>query len=76
MAYTAAAIGQVANAKPPEKDDGKKKKKDWVAWSQEMHEAALELADAAKKKDAAGVKTAAGKLDNKCNTCTKYSRIS
>ncbi len=69
MAYTAAAIGQVANYKPPDKDDGKKKKKDWLAWSQEMSETALELAEAAKKKDAAGIKTAAGKLDNKCNTC-------
>ncbi len=69
MAYIAAAIGQVANAKPPDKDDGKKKKKDWLTWSQEMHDAALELAAAVKKKDAAAIKTASGKVDAKCTSC-------
>ena len=37
--------------------------------SQEMHEAALELAGAAKKKDAAAIKTAASKVDAKCTSC-------
>ncbi|HMC66825.1 MAG TPA: cytochrome c [Gemmataceae bacterium] len=69
MAYIAAAIGEVAHAKPQGNGNGKKKKKDWLTWSQEMNEAALELAAAAKKKDAAAIKTAASKVEAKCTSC-------
>src|SRR5438132_447799 len=58
MAYRIAAVAEVAHAKPPEKEDAKKKKKDWMEWSGDMRKAALELAAAAKAKKPADVKTA------------------
>jgi hypothetical protein len=69
MGYIAAAIGEFAKAKPPEKDEGKKKKKDWLMWSGEMQEAALAFADAAKTKNPENIKKAATKLYASCNTC-------
>ena len=44
----AAAIAEISIAKPPDKDMGKKTKKDWVAWSIDMRDSALQLAKAAK----------------------------
>jgi hypothetical protein len=69
LSYIAAAIGEVAHAKPPEKDDGKKKVKDWLTWSQDMRESALKLAAAGKEKNPMTVKTAAAKLYSSCTTC-------
>lgn len=69
MAYIAAAVGEITTAKPPAKDEGKKKKKDWIKFSEESKAAALELAAAAKSKDPAGVHSAAKKLDSKCDAC-------
>jgi cytochrome c556 len=69
MAYRIAAIAEVAHAKPPEKEDAKKKEKAWMQWSGDMGQAALGLADAAKSKKPADVKTAAAKLNTACNTC-------
>jgi hypothetical protein len=69
MGYIAAAVGQVAHAKPPEKDEGKKKKSDWLKWSQAMHEAALEFATTAKAKKPADVHKAALKLNASCTNC-------
>jgi hypothetical protein len=69
MAYRVAAISKVAQAKVPEKDEGMKKKKDWIEWSQGMEMTALELANAAKAKDTAKVKTAAARLNSNCNNC-------
>jgi cytochrome c556 len=69
MAYRIAAIAEIAHAKPPEKEDAKKKKKDWMEWSGDMKKAAVQLADAAKTKKPAEVKTAAAKLNTACNAC-------
>jgi hypothetical protein len=69
MGYVAAAIGEFAQAKPPAKDEGKKKKKDWLAWSADMKESALAFAEAAKTKNPAAVQKAASKLYSSCNTC-------
>jgi hypothetical protein len=69
MAYVAAAIGEVAHAKPPEKDEGKKKKSDWLKWSADMRDSALKMASAVKEKKPAGVLTAVKKLNSSCNAC-------
>jgi len=55
----------------PAADEGKKKKADWIKWSQEMGEnslAASKAAGAAKTDDKA-VKAALKKLDDTCTTC-------
>jgi hypothetical protein len=69
MAYRIAAIAEVAHAKPPEKDEGKKKKKDWMEWTGDMEKNAIHLADAAKAKKPKDIKTAAANLNTTCNTC-------
>jgi hypothetical protein len=69
MGYVAAAIGEIANAKPPAKDEGKKKKKDWLTWSADMRDSALAFADAAKTKNPMAVQKAASKLYSSCTTC-------
>jgi hypothetical protein len=69
MGYRTAAIGLIAHAKTPAKDMGKKTRKDWMTWSNEMVEVSLQLAAAAKAKSPADVKSAAAKLNNNCNSC-------
>lgn len=69
MAYRVSAIAEVAHAKPPEKEDAKKKKKDWLEWSADMKKNALAVADAAKAKKPAETKNAVSKLNSSCTTC-------
>jgi hypothetical protein len=69
MAYRVAAIAEVAHAKNPPKEDAKKKKKDWLDWSADMSKTALEMADVAKAKKPAEIKTTVAKLNTVCNTC-------
>src|SRR6266852_3359837 len=69
MAYRVAAIAEVAHAKPPEKDEPKKKKKDWMEWSADMKKKSLALADAAKTKKPVEIKTAVANLNSTCNEC-------
>jgi hypothetical protein len=69
MAYVIAAISEVARVKVPEKDEGQKKRKDWIMWSEEMRQSAEQLARAAKAKNAAETKTAAAKVNSSCNNC-------
>jgi hypothetical protein len=69
MAYRVEAISEVAKAKAPEKDEGAKKKKDYLEWAGDMKKAAQELAAAAKAKDPQKVKAAAATLNNACNNC-------
>src|SRR5206468_3530460 len=47
MAYSTAAIGMIAEIKAPAKDQGDKKRADWIQWSQHMQEKALVVAKAA-----------------------------
>jgi hypothetical protein len=68
-AYIAAAIAEVAHAKVPARDDGMKKRKDWLQWSKDMREGAARLAETAQTKKAADVKAAAVKLNSACNEC-------
>jgi soluble cytochrome b562 len=69
MAYRIAAISEVAHAKPPEKEDAKKKKKDWLEWSADMKKNALALAEAAQAKKPTEIKNAVANLNTTCNTC-------
>jgi len=69
MAYRVEAIAGVATAKAPEKDEGAKKKKDFLEWAADMKKGAEELATAAKAKDPQKVKTAAASLNSACNNC-------
>jgi hypothetical protein len=69
MAYTAAAVMEVALAKEPEKDMGTKTIKLWRTAATSAHATALELARAAQQKDAAALKQVASRLDRSCNDC-------
>jgi hypothetical protein len=69
MAYRVAAIAEVAKLKAPEKDEGMKKKKDWLEWSDEMRKSAEEFAEATKAKNPAAIKNAAARLNSSCNNC-------
>jgi hypothetical protein len=69
MAYRIAAIATIAHAKPPEKDEPKKKKADWMEWSADLEKTAISMADAAKAKKPVDVKNAAAKVNTTCNTC-------
>jgi hypothetical protein len=69
LGYIAASVGEVAHAKPPDKDEGKKKKSDWMKWSGEMRDAALQFAAAVKEKKPMDVQKAATKLYGSCTTC-------
>lgn len=68
-AYRTAAIAAIAESRPPAKDDGKKKVKDWQKWSAEMKSSALEFAEAAKSKQPAAVQKAAKKVQDSCTKC-------
>lgn len=69
MGYDMAALAAVCAAKSPDKDDGKKKKKDWVAWSDDLQRQSLQLADAAKNKKADELHKAARAADATCTKC-------
>jgi len=69
MSYVIAAVAEVAIARPPDKDDGKKKKKDFIRWAKQMREAAPGLAAAAKSKSPAEIQKAAAKINNVCTSC-------
>jgi len=69
MAYRIAAIAEVAKAKVPEKDEGMKKRADWLEWAGGMRKSAQDLANAAKDKNPGEVKAAAAKLNSACNNC-------
>lgn len=69
LAFRVAAIGHIARLKAPEKDQGDKKKKDWLEWSETMAKSAEDLGKAAKDKNAEAFKAAAVKLQATCNNC-------
>lgn len=69
MAYRTAAIALISGAKAPEKNQGKKTRKDWIAWSTEMHDGAIALAEAAKAMKVADIKSGASKTYGACANC-------
>ncbi|MCI0638058.1 MAG: hypothetical protein L0Y72_04850 [Gemmataceae bacterium] len=74
MGHVISAIGEVARQFPPKMDKGKKTKKDWLAWTDDMRATGIKLAEASKAKGAQDVKTAAAKLNNSCNLCHSMFR--
>ena len=74
MGYDIAAVALMTHSKAPASDKGKKTKKDWVSWSNDMKEHGIALAAAAKKKGAAEVKMAATKVNQSCNSCHSVFR--
>src|SRR5437588_695479 len=72
--YIVAAVAEVSKNKAPKADMGKKTKKDWMTWSNDMQEAAFKLADAAKAKGAQDVKTTSSKVNAACNNCHSVFR--
>jgi hypothetical protein len=68
-AWMTAAIAEVTVAKVPEKDMGKKKRKVWINYSNQMREEAIVLAKAAKTGSTPAVKAAMTKLNSTCNNC-------
>jgi hypothetical protein len=69
MGDRVAAIAEIAKAKAPEKDEGAKKKKDWLEWAGSMESGATELAGAARSKNLAELKKATAKLNSACANC-------
>ena len=68
LGYDTAAIAVISEVMAP-KDQGKKTRKEWVQWSQDMREQGIALAQAAKAQGAQDVKAAAVKVNNTCNAC-------
>jgi hypothetical protein len=70
MGDEVAAVAEVAQHKcPVKKKEGPKDPKDWQTWTEDMRQGGLDLADAAKAKDAAKIKTAVSKLNSSCSNC-------
>ena len=69
MAYVTGAIAEVAHAKPPARDLGKKTKKAWMNYAVEFRESWQDMTTAAKSKSAAAVKAAAVKMNSSCANC-------
>ncbi len=69
MAHRLAAIAAVVKSKAPEKDEGAKKKKDWLEWAGAMESSANDLAAAVKAKNVADVKKAATSVNSACANC-------
>jgi hypothetical protein len=69
-AYVMAAIAEICEDKCPLKEKkGDKDPKEWKQWSLDMKKYAVEVAEAAKKKDGAAVQAAARNLNSTCNNC-------
>jgi cytochrome c556 len=68
--YWVAAIAELSIAKgSPVPDKGKKTKKAWTGWSEDMREAGIAFAKASAAKGGQEIKTAAAKLNASCNNC-------
>jgi hypothetical protein len=65
MGYRVAAIASVAEAKPPTHPQ----KANWIQWAKDLKKASLDLAKAAKEKDADGINAAAAKANASCASC-------
>jgi hypothetical protein len=74
MAHNTIAVGLIAEAKTPTKDEGKKTVKGWKQANQDMLEGAQALAAAAKAKNMAGIQKAATKVNAACNACHSEHR--
>jgi hypothetical protein len=67
--FVVAAVGHIATAAAPAKDEPKKLKKDWMQWSEGMIKASDDFSKAAKSMSAADLKTAASNIKKNCDSC-------
>lgn len=74
--YISAAIAEVAIKFAPDRKEGAKDPKEWIAWSKDMKAASIEFAEAAKARKGKEVKAAAVKLNNSCSACHSVFRDS
>ena len=69
-AYALAAMAQLIRNKTPAKDEGGgKTKKAWNDFAEQMREASIDFAKAAKDKNANAIIKAAAKVNSTCNGC-------
>lgn len=69
MGFRMAAIAEVTLARAPEKDEGGKKRKDWLDQAAGYRTASLQLAEGAQAKKSEAVQQAAKKADATCARC-------
>jgi hypothetical protein len=73
MGYDMAALASIAHGSEPSDKDKKpvykKRKKDWETWADELKDASLKLATAAKDKKAGDLHKIATKVDETCSKC-------
>ena len=73
MGYDMAALAAIAHGSEPSDKDKKpvykKRKKDWETWADELKDASLKLATAAKDKKAGDLHKIATKADETCSKC-------
>jgi cytochrome c556 len=67
--YVIGAVGHVAVAAAPAKDEGKKKASDWIEWSKGMIKGSEDFSAAAKASNVAELKKAASKIKQSCDSC-------
>jgi hypothetical protein len=75
LGYRLAVEGQLIHEYAPAKKVGSKDPKEWRELSLNMRDASVELAEAAKKKDAEGVFRAGNRLNSACNQCHSTFRM-
>ncbi len=69
-AYVVAAVADIIRNKcPVDKKQGEKDPASWQMWTQDMHQAALDMAAAAQAKQPKQLQMAANKLNSTCNNC-------
>lgn len=74
LAYQMAVLGEITHEFPvPRKAKGSAK--EWQSLSIDMRDSAIELAQAAQKKDAEGVFKASTRLNSSCNQCHSSFRL-
>jgi hypothetical protein len=69
LAYRLAVVGSITHQYAPNAKQGEKDPEDWRRWSINMRDAAVELAEAAKKGDVEEVNKAATRLNTSCTQC-------
>jgi hypothetical protein len=74
LAYRVAVFGAVTHDNPPTDKIGKDAVAGWRKLSLEMRDAAVALAEAAEKKNIAGIQSASTRLQNNCTQCHRDYR--
>jgi hypothetical protein len=74
LGHQTAVLAQLTRSLVPEKKEGEKDPAKWRQWSEEMREAALEFAQAAKDKKPDDVRNAARKINARCTSCHRMFR--